>query len=151
MAEWFKAAVLKTAVRESVPWVRIPPSPPFCLHAQPPRRPRAYGFGSELRYEPFSTAQNFADYACFASGRPGVPPHGSSPKPGLSLSKTITRLWLRLAVYRDVDRLYWLGAIPKYDSQKLGDITGAEFTHDILAMKFYRTGTDLEGASYFLV
>lgn len=28
VAEWFKAAVLKTAVRESVPWVRIPPSPP---------------------------------------------------------------------------------------------------------------------------
>lgn len=31
VAEWFKAAVLKTAVRESVPWVRIPPSPPFFL------------------------------------------------------------------------------------------------------------------------
>lgn len=29
VAEWFKAAVLKTAVRESVPWVRIPPSPPL--------------------------------------------------------------------------------------------------------------------------
>ena len=27
MAERFKAAVLKTAVRESVPWVRIPLSP----------------------------------------------------------------------------------------------------------------------------
>jgi hypothetical protein len=28
VAEWFKAAVLKTAVPETVPWVRIPPSPP---------------------------------------------------------------------------------------------------------------------------
>ena len=28
MAEWFKAPVLKTGVRESVPWVRIPPLPP---------------------------------------------------------------------------------------------------------------------------
>ena len=28
MAEWFKAAVLKTAVGASPPWVRIPPSPP---------------------------------------------------------------------------------------------------------------------------
>ena len=28
MAEWFKAAVLKTAVGESLPWVRIPPLPP---------------------------------------------------------------------------------------------------------------------------
>jgi hypothetical protein len=28
VAEWFKAAVLKTAVRASVPWVRIPPLPP---------------------------------------------------------------------------------------------------------------------------
>ena len=29
MAEWSIAAVLKTAVRESVPGVRIPPSPPI--------------------------------------------------------------------------------------------------------------------------
>jgi hypothetical protein len=28
VAEWFKAAVLKTAERASVPWVRIPPRPP---------------------------------------------------------------------------------------------------------------------------
>ena len=28
MAERFKAPVLKTGVRESVPWVRIPPLPP---------------------------------------------------------------------------------------------------------------------------
>ena len=35
MAEWFKAAVLKTAVGESLPWVRIPPCPPvlrsYCI------------------------------------------------------------------------------------------------------------------------
>ena len=29
VAEWLKALVLKTSVRESVPWVRIPPCPPF--------------------------------------------------------------------------------------------------------------------------
>jgi hypothetical protein len=28
VAEWFKAAVLKTAVGASSPWVRIPPLPP---------------------------------------------------------------------------------------------------------------------------
>ena len=28
VAEWFKAAVLKTAVRATAPWVRIPPLPP---------------------------------------------------------------------------------------------------------------------------
>src|SRR5436190_16733959 len=28
VAEWFKAAVLKTAVGASSPWVRIPPRPP---------------------------------------------------------------------------------------------------------------------------
>jgi len=28
VAEWFKAAVLKTAVGASPPWVRIPPLPP---------------------------------------------------------------------------------------------------------------------------
>ena len=31
VAEWFKAAVLKTAVGESPPWVRIPPLPPMNL------------------------------------------------------------------------------------------------------------------------
>lgn len=31
MAEWFKALVLKTSVRETVPWVRIPPSPYFFI------------------------------------------------------------------------------------------------------------------------
>lgn len=29
VAEWFKAAVLKTAVGASPPWVRIPPLPPY--------------------------------------------------------------------------------------------------------------------------
>ena len=29
MAEWSKALVLKTSVRVSVPWVRIPLSPPY--------------------------------------------------------------------------------------------------------------------------
>ncbi|CUX46721.1 hypothetical protein AGR6A_Cc80127 [Agrobacterium sp. NCPPB 925] len=29
MSEWFKEPVLKTGVRESVPWVRIPPHLPF--------------------------------------------------------------------------------------------------------------------------
>jgi hypothetical protein len=29
VAERFKAAVLKTAVRASAPWVRIPPHPPY--------------------------------------------------------------------------------------------------------------------------
>jgi hypothetical protein len=31
VAERFKAPVLKTGVRESVPWVRIPPPPPLKL------------------------------------------------------------------------------------------------------------------------
>ena len=29
VAEWFKALVLKTSVRGTVPWVRIPPLPPI--------------------------------------------------------------------------------------------------------------------------
>src|SRR3546814_656151 len=33
VAEWFKAAVLKTAVGASSPWVRIPPCPPSCHDA----------------------------------------------------------------------------------------------------------------------
>ena len=31
VAEWFKAAVLKTAVGASSPWVRIPPCPPLAI------------------------------------------------------------------------------------------------------------------------
>jgi hypothetical protein len=31
VAEWSNAPVLKTGVRESVPWVRIPPPPPRAL------------------------------------------------------------------------------------------------------------------------
>ena len=33
VAEWFKAAVLKTAVGASLPWVRIPPFPPTAISA----------------------------------------------------------------------------------------------------------------------
>ena len=29
VSEWFKEPVLKTGVRETVPWVRIPPLPPL--------------------------------------------------------------------------------------------------------------------------
>ena len=36
MAEWFKAAVLKTAVGASLPWVRIPPCPPECALGKSP-------------------------------------------------------------------------------------------------------------------
>ena len=31
VAEWLNAPVLKTDVGESLPWVRIPPPPPFAL------------------------------------------------------------------------------------------------------------------------
>jgi hypothetical protein len=34
VAEWFKAPVLKTGVGASLPWVRIPPSPPVASVAQ---------------------------------------------------------------------------------------------------------------------
>ena len=33
VAEWLNAPVLKTDVGESLPWVRIPPPPPFTLIA----------------------------------------------------------------------------------------------------------------------
>lgn len=31
VSEWFKEPVLKTGVRETVPWVRIPPLPPYYI------------------------------------------------------------------------------------------------------------------------
>ena len=33
VAEWLNAPVLKTDVGESLPWVRIPPPPPFSLNS----------------------------------------------------------------------------------------------------------------------
>src|SRR5580693_6167757 len=35
MAEWLKAHAWKACVRETVPWVRIPLSPPFLRHGAP--------------------------------------------------------------------------------------------------------------------
>ena len=35
MAEWLKAHAWKACVRETVPWVRIPLSPPFLRHSSP--------------------------------------------------------------------------------------------------------------------
>ena len=37
--EWSIGAVSKTVVRATVPWVRIPPSPPFPSHQRPLGRP----------------------------------------------------------------------------------------------------------------
>ena len=41
VAEWFKAAVLKTAVGGSLPWVRIPPCPPLPCREPAIGRPQA--------------------------------------------------------------------------------------------------------------
>ena len=35
VSEWFKEPVLKTGVRETVPWVRIPPLPPMATNRLP--------------------------------------------------------------------------------------------------------------------
>ena len=54
VAEWFKAAVLKTAVRESVPWVRIPPSPFFSF----PLRSRGEHTRKRVGFEPTEWVDN---------------------------------------------------------------------------------------------
>ena len=46
MSEWFKEPVLKTGVRETVPWVRIPPLPPSAHQFL--RTSRASGIRSSL-------------------------------------------------------------------------------------------------------
>lgn len=43
VAEWTKAAVSKTAVRATVPWVRIPPLPPVETNADGDRRRPRFG------------------------------------------------------------------------------------------------------------
>ena len=51
VAEWFKAAVLKTAERVSVPWVRIPPHPPVQNRTANAGRSRFYAVGGGKRSE----------------------------------------------------------------------------------------------------
>ena len=51
MAEWLKAAVLKTAVRETVPGVRIPLSPPTYTAIERERRHRDPVRAAEAIYE----------------------------------------------------------------------------------------------------
>src|SRR5713101_695544 len=56
VAEWFKAPVLKTGVPSRVPWVRIPPHPPFgcvvLLHARDPLPPVRFGVGMRHGRDP---------------------------------------------------------------------------------------------------
>ena len=49
MSEWFKEAVLKTAVRETVPGVRIPLPPPNSRFARIERRERPSGVARLVR------------------------------------------------------------------------------------------------------
>ncbi len=65
MAEWFKAAVLKTAVPETVPGVRIPLPPPMQKSSTLGFRPRPdVGPGPE---------EFFGHIGERGSGRPGTP------------------------------------------------------------------------------
>src|SRR5690606_31691531 len=51
VAEWFKAAVLKTAVGASPPWVRIPPCPPR-RPPSPPSKTLCYPVKQVLSVKP---------------------------------------------------------------------------------------------------
>ena len=57
MAEWFKALVLKTSVRGTVPWVRIPPHPPLvpAKSFSPSRCGRIFPLFSRVMREVLST------------------------------------------------------------------------------------------------
>src|SRR5205814_2638390 len=60
VAEWFKAAVLKTAVGSRPPWVRIPPSPPIV-------EKRCRGAGTFILYSRYKCS---TCYKCSAAIRP---------------------------------------------------------------------------------
>jgi hypothetical protein len=68
VAEWLKAPVLKTGVRETVPGVRIPPSPPF-------NDWRRFQRAKEERYEQHSLIPDFFQFPSIALGREN---HGKS-------------------------------------------------------------------------
>ena len=75
MAEWFKAAVLKTAVGESSPWVRIPPCPPpSWRHIRSPaktrgnRLPALSKLGLLIHYHGLETVYNRHKFIEFALG-----------------------------------------------------------------------------------
>ena len=58
VAEWFKAAVLKTAVGASSPWVRIPLSPPWFADAN-----GAFGTANAPLIHPFVDRSNAAGHS----------------------------------------------------------------------------------------
>ena len=63
VAEWFKAAVLKTAVGASPPWVRIPPLPPIQNRTANAGRSRFYARGGGERSEQIALRSHDADFA----------------------------------------------------------------------------------------
>ena len=63
VAEWFKAAVLKTAAGQSPPWVRIPPLPPLQNRTANAGRSRFYARGGSERSEQIALRADDADLA----------------------------------------------------------------------------------------
>src|SRR6185437_11401740 len=91
VAEWFKAAVLKTAVGASPPWVRIPPRPPalapgICPSGRPRRRPsdRQSGIAfQDLLHEPrpFSRSPELRDVGHAVAEIAAVRPFAARDRP----------------------------------------------------------------------
>src|SRR5476651_1741798 len=84
MAEWLKAHAWKACVRETVPWVRIPLSPPHwstqCFLSRKQTRPRLTLMSG---FEPFRKREGFTplDILCMPlddPGRCGEPFNGSN-------------------------------------------------------------------------
>ena len=61
VAEWFKAAVLKTAVGASPPWVRIPPLPPVAVCWLDPPRQMELGSAQTKAPDEIARRQIFSD------------------------------------------------------------------------------------------
>ncbi len=92
MAEWFKAAVLKTAVGGSLPWVRIPPCPPFTKNTGPCGR-----FFIECRWELEPTTESGFESRSASEGFGGANPTLSAiqngfPPPKIASYRSFTRL-----------------------------------------------------------
>ncbi len=130
VAEWFKAAVLKTAVGESSPWVRIPPCPPITNFCELPKLPRASG---RLRYTGLFAdlrSQKFArNRRRPALGLWRTTANHAAPCPSARVTNFRLGVWPRasLIAQQSTDRRRFIKVVLNQELSSLGNLVVSAF------------------------